>query len=76
MFAPKALKGMTVDIPLAFTEGLKNMPRMYGETPRYHGPVTGFQSGAAVAGKTFAYGFIDGVSDVFVKPYQGAQKMA
>ncbi|KAL1794573.1 hypothetical protein ACET3X_006389 [Alternaria dauci] len=74
MFAPKALKGMTVDIPLAITDGLKNVPRLYGETPRDHGPVTGFTSGAAVAGKTFAWGFIDGVSDIVVKPYQGAQE--
>lgn len=74
MFAPKALKGMTVDIPLALTEGLKNVPRHYGDTPRDHGPVTGFKSGATVAGKTFAWGFIDGVSDVVKKPYQGAQQ--
>lgn len=74
MFAPRALKGMTVDIPLAFTEGLKNVPRLYGDTPRDHGPVIGFKSGATVAGKTFAWGFIDGLSDVVVKPYQGAQK--
>ncbi|KAK7177329.1 UDP-glucose,sterol transferase [Paraphaeosphaeria sporulosa] len=74
MFAPKALKGMTVDIPLAPAEGLKNVPQHYGDTPRDHGPVTGFKSGATVAGKTFAWGFIDGVSDMVVKPYQGAQK--
>jgi hypothetical protein len=74
MFAPKALKGMTVDIPLALTEGLKNVPRHYGDTPRDHGPVTDFKSGATVAGKTFAWGFLDGISDIVVKPYQGAQK--
>jgi hypothetical protein len=74
MFAPKALKGMTADIPLALTEGLKNIPQLYGDTPRDHGPVKDFKSGAIVAGKTFAWGFIDGLSDVVVKPYQGAQK--
>lgn len=73
MFAPKALKGMTVDIPLAITDGLKNVPRAYGDTPRDHGPVTGFRSGATVAGKTFAFGFMDGLSDVVVQPYKGAQ---
>jgi hypothetical protein len=36
--------------------------------------VTGFKSGATVAGKTFAWGFLDGVSDIVVKPYQGAQE--
>jgi hypothetical protein len=74
MFAPKALKGMTVDIPLALTDGLKNVPRAYGDTVRDHGPVTDFKSGATVAGKTFAWGFVDGLSDVVVKPYQGAQQ--
>jgi hypothetical protein len=74
MFAPKALKGMTADIPLALTEGLKNVPRYYGDTPRDHGSVTDFKSGATVAGKTFAWGFVDGLSDMVAKPYQGAQK--
>jgi hypothetical protein len=74
MFAPKAVKGVMVDIPLALTEGLKNVPRAYGETVRDHGPVTDFKSGATVAGKTFAWGFMDGLSDIVVKPYQGAQK--
>jgi hypothetical protein len=74
MFAPKALKGLAVDIPLALTEGFKNMPRQYGDVPRDHGPVTGFRSGAAVAGKTFAWGFADGLSDIVVKPYQGARE--
>lgn len=74
MFAPKALKGMYVDIPLAIADGLKNVPRVYGETPRDHGPVTDFASGATVAGKTFAYGFYEGITDIVVKPYQGAQR--
>ncbi|KAJ4989966.1 UDP-glucose,sterol transferase [Stagonosporopsis vannaccii] len=74
MFAPKAVKGMMVDIPLALTDGLKNVPRAYGDKVRDHGPVTDFKSGATVAGKTFAWGFADGLSDVVMKPYQGAQK--
>jgi hypothetical protein len=74
MFAPKATKAMLADIPMAITDGLKNVPRAYGDTVRDHGPVTGFASGATVAGKTFAYGFMDGLSGVVVKPYQGAQK--
>lgn len=74
MFAPKALKGMTVDIPLALTDGLKNVPRYYGDVPRDHGPITDFKSGATVAGKTLAWGFIDGVSDIVVKPYKGAHE--
>ncbi|KAL3469517.1 hypothetical protein BJX99DRAFT_268156 [Aspergillus californicus] len=73
-FAPTALKGMTVDIPLALAEGLRNIPRLYGEVPRDHGPVTDMKSGFAVAGKGFAWGMAEAVSDIVVKPYQGIQE--
>ncbi|KAL1628580.1 hypothetical protein SLS56_005812 [Neofusicoccum ribis] len=72
--APIATKGMLVDIPLALTEGLRNLPRAYGEEVRDHGKVTDWKSGAAVAGKTFAWGMAEGISDIGVKPYQGAKK--
>ncbi|KAH6880721.1 hypothetical protein B0T10DRAFT_609391 [Thelonectria olida] len=72
--APTALKGMVVDIPLAITEGLRSVPRHYGGSVRDHGPVTDAKSGMVVAGKTFAWGFIDGISDVVVQPYKGAKK--
>ncbi|PNH41013.1 hypothetical protein VD0004_g6051 [Verticillium dahliae] len=71
--APTALKGMVVDIPLALTEGLRAVPGHYGDRPRDNGQVTGFVSGAAVAGKTFAWGFADGLSDLVVQPYKGAR---
>jgi hypothetical protein len=70
---PTALKGMVVDFPLAITEGLKTVPAHYGGNVRDHGPVTGAKSGAVVAGKTFAWGMVDGVSDLFVQPYKGAR---
>lgn len=73
-FAPTALKGMTVDIPLALTEGLRNVPRYYGEEPRDHGPITDISNGFAVAGKGFAWGMAEAVSDMAVKPYRGMQQ--
>ncbi|OQE89859.1 hypothetical protein PENNAL_c0013G01328 [Penicillium nalgiovense] len=73
-FVPTALKGMTVDIPLAMTEGMRNIPRLYGEEPRDHGPVTGVKSGFALAGKGFACGMAEAVSDLVVKPYEGVRK--
>jgi hypothetical protein len=73
-FVPTALKGMTVDIPLAMTEGMRNIPRLYGEEPRDHGPVTGIKSGFALAGKGFAWGMAEAVSDLVVKPYEGVRK--
>ncbi|RYC79384.1 hypothetical protein BFJ63_vAg17731 [Fusarium oxysporum f. sp. narcissi] len=71
---PTALKGMVVDIPLALTEGLKSVPQHYGGSVRDHGPVTDVKSGIVVAGKAFAWGFIDGLSDVVTQPYKGARK--
>ncbi|CAH0027346.1 unnamed protein product [Clonostachys rhizophaga] len=71
--APTATKGMLVDFPLALTEGLRSIPTHYGDKARDHGPVTSAASGAAVAGKTFAWGFVDGISDLIVQPYKGAK---
>jgi hypothetical protein len=73
-FVPTALKGMTVDIPLAMTEGLRNIPRLHGEEPRDHGPITDIKSGFAVAGKGFMWGMTEAVSDILVKPIQGMQQ--
>ncbi|KAF4951968.1 hypothetical protein FGADI_7084 [Fusarium gaditjirri] len=47
---------------------------LYGGNVRNHGPVTDAKSGMGVAGKTFAWGFIDDLSDVVVQPYKGAKK--
>ncbi|KAJ4197062.1 hypothetical protein NW767_009307 [Fusarium falciforme] len=69
-----ALKGMVVDIPMALTEGMRTVPHLYGSDVRDHGPVTDAKSGMVVGGKTFAWGFIDGLSDVVMEPYRGAKK--
>jgi hypothetical protein len=55
----KALQGMTtavvkgslVDVPLAFAEGFRNTPRLYGEKVADYGPVTDWKSGSTVAAK-------------------------
>jgi hypothetical protein len=66
--APRALKGMVVDFPLALTEGLNAIPSHYGDNGRDNGKVTGIGSGFAVAGKTFAWGFVDGLSGLVTEP--------
>lgn len=71
-FVPSALNGMMVDIPLAITEGMRTMPRYYGGKVRDNGKVVDMKSGAVVAGKTFAWGFVDGLSDVVMEPWKGA----
>ncbi|KAF4337198.1 sterol glucosyltransferase [Fusarium beomiforme] len=78
----KALQGMTtavvkgtlVDVPLAFAEGLRNTPRLYGEKVSDYGPVTDWKSGGTVAAKNFGMGFYEGVTDIVTKPMKGAKE--
>ena len=44
-------KATLVDFPLALTEGLHHIPRLYGEEVRNHGQVKDWKSGGVVAGK-------------------------
>ncbi|KAH6677700.1 hypothetical protein B0J14DRAFT_536407 [Halenospora varia] len=67
-------KGMVVDLPYAAAEGLRNVPKLYGEEVRDNGPVTDWKSGAVVGGKTFMYGMSEGLTDIFTKPYKGAKE--
>ena len=46
-----AFKGGMVDVPLALAEGFRNAPRLWGETVKEQEEITGWKSGAAVAGK-------------------------
>ncbi|EDO02434.1 hypothetical protein SS1G_04910 [Sclerotinia sclerotiorum 1980 UF-70] len=67
-------KATLVDFPLALTEGLHHMPRLYGDEVRGHGKVKDWKSGGVVAGKNFGYGFMDGLSGTITKPYKGAKE--
>ncbi|KAF1950307.1 sterol glucosyltransferase [Byssothecium circinans] len=67
-------KGVIVDMPLATTEGLRNMPKLYGEEVKNHGEVTGVVSGFQVAGKNFAHGMVDGLTDPFKQTYEQGKK--
>ena len=49
--AVKTFKGGMVDLPLALAEGFRNVPRLWGQTVVEQDEVTGWRSGAAVAGK-------------------------
>ncbi|KFA71896.1 hypothetical protein S40288_09517 [Stachybotrys chartarum IBT 40288] len=72
MLGPIAAKSMLVDFPLAITEGMKAVPQHFGTKIRDHGPVRDVKSGAVVAGKAFAWGFADGLSDLVMEPIRGA----
>ncbi|KAG8675942.1 hypothetical protein FPOAC1_001937 [Fusarium poae] len=67
------VKGSLVDFPLALAEGLKNVPRLYGEEVRDHGPVTDWKSGGTVAAKNFGYGFYEGITNIVTKPIKGVK---
>ncbi|RGP74453.1 hypothetical protein FLONG3_6012 [Fusarium longipes] len=68
------VKGTLVDFPLALADGLKNVPRLYGEEVRDHGPVTDWKSGGTVAAKNFGYGFYEGITNIVTKPMKGAKE--
>lgn len=67
-------KGMYVDMPLAATEGLRSLPKLYGGEVREIGLITDFQSGAKVAGKNFVDGFVDGFTDLVREPMRGGRE--
>ncbi|OTA99660.1 glycosyltransferase family 1 protein [Hypoxylon sp. CI-4A] len=67
-------KGMYVDMPLAATEGLRAMPKLYGGEVREIGKITDWKSGATVAGKNFVDGFVDGFTDLVQEPVKGGKE--
>ncbi|KAF2829543.1 UDP-Glycosyltransferase/glycogen phosphorylase [Ophiobolus disseminans] len=73
-FVTSFYKGVIVDMPLATTEGFRNLPKLYGEEVKNHGEVTGVLSGFQVAGKNFAHGIVDGFSDPLLQTYKQGQK--
>lgn len=67
-------KGMLVDLPMAATEGLRAVPKLYGSDVPDHGRVKGWKTGAIVAGKNFSYGLTHGVADLVTEPIKGAKE--
>ncbi|KAJ6466955.1 sterol glucosyltransferase [Mycena sanguinolenta] len=67
------LRGTAIDIPVAFQEGLRNVPKMYGEEVKDYGHVKDWKSGMLVAGKTLLFGLPEGLADLVVQPYKGAR---
>ncbi|KAF7369031.1 Glycosyltransferase family 1 protein [Mycena venus] len=68
------VRGTMVDVPVAVADGLRGVPRMYGEEVKDYGEVKDWKSGMLVAGKTFAYAFPEGLADFVVQPYKGAKE--
>ncbi|XP_014560771.1 glycosyltransferase family 1 protein [Bipolaris victoriae FI3] len=68
------IKGSLVDFPVALTEGLNNVPLMYGEKVRKRKPITDWKSGSKEAGKNFVNGFADPIYCLFKQPAVGLTK--
>ncbi|KAJ7176591.1 UDP-glucose,sterol transferase [Mycena filopes] len=66
-------RGLIVDIPLAATEGLRAVPKLYGEPVKDYGRVKDWRSGGKVAGKTFWHGMSEGIGGLVMDPYRGAR---
>ena len=62
-----------MDIPLATTEGLRAVPRLYGEDVEDY-VVRDWKTGAAVGGKNFAHGMTKGLTGFFTEPIKGGAK--
>lgn len=64
-----------MDLSLAVAQGFHNAPRLYGDhTVRTAPRVSGIQSGLRAAGSEFTLGIYDGVTGLFIQPYNGARQ--
>jgi hypothetical protein len=63
-----------VDIPLATAEGLRAVPKLYGEETKTYAPVTDWKSGLVVGGKSFGQGMVDGFTGLISHPVKGAKE--
>jgi hypothetical protein len=73
-FLGRSSRGMFVDLPLAATEGMLAIPKLYDPHIKAHGPVRGWKSGAVVGWSTFSHGLYEGFTDIFVHTYHGKKK--
>lgn len=63
-----------MDLALAVAQGFHNAPRLYGDsTVRTPIRISGIQSGLRAAGEEFTFGIYDGVTGLFLQPYNGAK---
>ncbi|CAG8117443.1 unnamed protein product [Penicillium olsonii] len=73
-FTGSYFKGVVVDIPHAAAEGFRQVPRIYGETPKDYGTIQDWKSGAIFGGKNFVDGMTDGFTGIITQPMNGAKE--
>ncbi|KAE8163337.1 hypothetical protein BDV40DRAFT_299467 [Aspergillus tamarii] len=64
------VKGTLLYTPTALAEGLRNVPRLYGEKPEKAVPIEDWKRGMTHAGKSLYTGFADGLTGFVTKPYR------
>ncbi|TGO57465.1 hypothetical protein BCON_0065g00250 [Botryotinia convoluta] len=67
-------KATLFSVPMALADGFHAVPTLYDEKVRDHGALTDWKSGGVIAGKSFGYGFYDGITSIVTQPMQGAKK--
>lgn len=67
-------KGFLIDMPVAFAEGSRAVPKLYGEEVADYGTVKDWKSGFVKSGKNLAHGLGGGFTDLVVQPYEGAKE--
>ncbi|KAE8137913.1 hypothetical protein BDV38DRAFT_270942 [Aspergillus pseudotamarii] len=72
-FMKHVYRGVIVDIPLAATEGLRAVPRLYGEEVEDYA-IRDWKSGAIAGGKNFTQGMREGFTDIFTQTHKGAKE--
>ena len=73
--AAQTLVKAPMELTLAFSQGLHNAPKLYGDkTVRVPHRITGIQSGLRAAGEEFTFGVYDGITGLVTQPYHGAKK--
>ncbi|KAL1603747.1 hypothetical protein SLS60_005337 [Paraconiothyrium brasiliense] len=73
-FNGRLFHGAIIDLPLAAAEGLRAVPKLYGEEVQSHREIKDAASGFSVGGKNFVQGMSDGISGLFMKPMQGMKE--
>lgn len=67
-------KGMLLDMPMAATEGLRAVPKLYGKEVSERPHITDWKSGAVVAGTNFHQGVVGGFTDLIREPIDGGRQ--
>ncbi|KAL5321393.1 hypothetical protein ACEPPN_009351 [Leptodophora sp. 'Broadleaf-Isolate-01'] len=70
----KPAKAVFIDMPLALTDGLHAVPKLYGSKVTERDKINDFKSGAIVAGKGLVTGIAGGLAGLVMEPYKGGRK--